>query len=444
MEEELGRRLCALAQVGAALVPGDLAAVLQPGDEQTRTAQNVRRKLETISVGSTVSRVLLVDQERRVRLDSAGLLPIGAEAPRLQFDRVEMAEAASGTPAASVLFAGPDGELYKSCYARAPGPIPLFVAVEGAADLFHTLHSLAGLYAVLLVAAMGLLVLLAFTVARGLAAPLARLSEDARSIGDGGLKRPIAVAGDDEIGRVARALDEMRLRLLARDEEQQMMLAGIAHEIRNPLGGMELFAGLLAEGVQDLPAETPAALRDELASSAARMRRELAYLSGVVNDFLAFARDAPPQQRDFQTHRFLTEVAELCRMEAHAHGVMVVVAPGVSSDAVVRMDDGQIRRALLNLTQNSVQASAAGQRVELAVELSDDSVTFRVRDDGPGMTAKQLQQALTPFFTTKEKGSGLGLPLVVKTARAHGGRLVMNTAPGQGCVALLILPRLAR
>lgn len=443
LEEELGRRLCALAAVAAAGVPADLALSLQEGDEDTRTAQNIRRRLQTVMAGGGAARVLLVDaDDRRVRSDSAGQLAIGAEAPRLRFDQVEMDRALMGTPTASVLFSGPDGALYKSCYAVVPDSSPtMLVAVEGAADLFKTLRTLAGLYAFLLAAALLLLVMVGYAVARSLARPLAVLADQARSMGEGNLIRPVVVPRHvQEIMDVGQAMDEMRLRLLARDQERQMMLAGIAHEVRNPLGGMELYAGILSETLMDLPPSVPAPIREEATNAVGRIRKELGCLSRVVNDFLSFARDQPPQRKTIHVVQLLEEVAALCITEAGNRGITLRVAEGIPADMIATLDEGQMHRALLNLVQNAIQASPSATTVELRARQQGQFLVLAVADEGPGMSPEALEQALTPFFTTKEKGTGLGLPLVVKIARAHCGRLEMKTSPGAGCTAELVLP----
>lgn len=438
LEAELGNRLCGLARVAATTVPADLVLALGAGDDDTRTAQNIRRRLEAVRVPG-VSRVMVVDAEQRVRMDLSGELPIGAEAPRLALDAVELSRARAGEPTASVLFQGRDGRQYKSCYAAVAGEGSLVVAVDGAADLFSTLTNLAGLYGLLAVLALVLLSALAFGVARTLTRPLSRLASEVRAVGQGRMDTPFTVGAEDEVGQVARALDEMRHALRARDEERQMMLAGIAHEVRNPLGGMELYAGILMETAADLPAETPAHLRDELTNAGGRIRRELSYLSGVVNDFLTFARDTPPQRKEVHALALLEGVASLVAPEAAARAVEVrAVTPG--GDVVLHVDEGLLKSALLNLAQNAVQACPPGARVELSARAEGDTVYVGVKDTGPGMTPEQLQSALTPFFTTKEKGTGLGMPLVVKIARTHGGRLDVVTSPGNGCHAQLVLP----
>lgn len=441
LEEELGKRLCAVATVVAQGIPKDLALALEPGDDETRTAQNIRRRLEQALQGTGVSRVLLVDPALTVHLETGSEFLIGAQMSRLSMDRVEMDRALAGTATPSVLFSGPDGTLYKSCYAPVPGDgPPLLIVVQGAADLFRTLTGLGILYLVLLALALGVLTSVAYAVARQIAVPLFKLSQDARVMGQGHLERPVSVVTDDEVGQVARALDEMRQQLRARDEERQMMLAGIAHEVRNPLGGMELYAGILAETVADLPGETPAHLTDELKNAVGRIRRELGYLGGVVNDFLSFARDVPAQRREVNVKSLMQEVLSLASAEATKRNTQLILSPAVDEKLSLQVDDGQVRGALLNLVQNAVQACPDNAKVELNAQRVDGMVALSVADNGPGMSQESLQKALTPFFTTKEKGTGLGLPLVVKTARTHGGRLDVKTSPGQGFTATMLLP----
>ena len=124
-----------------------------------------------------------------------------------------------------------------------------FVVVEGSAQYFAQLAA----FRRWLVAGGGmcmvLIAVLAAWLSRRMTGPLARLARAAEGIGRGDLTRPVAVETRDEIGYLAARLDEMRAALQARDERMQMMLAGIAHEVRNPLGGLELYAGLLREGL---------------------------------------------------------------------------------------------------------------------------------------------------------------------------------------------------
>ena len=224
----------------------------------------------------------------------------------------------------------------------------------------------------------------------------------------------------DEIGQLATRLDEMRQALRARDERMQMMLAGIAHEVRNPLGGLELYAGLLREGLAEQP---------ERLAEIARVEREIGYLKDVVTDFLEFARRPAPVLEAVPARELLDEVAELCRPRRRWPDV----AGGVRAVAWWRARDrAQLRRALLNLAKNAVAAAAPAGQVVLAARRDGARIAWEVRDSGPGVPDEIRDKIFTPFFTTRERGTGLGLAFVEEIARDHGGPVTVDRAPEGG------------
>src|SRR5262249_27645745 len=150
-------------------------------------------------------------------------------------------------------------------------------------------------------------------------------------------------------GQLAEAMDRMRVQLAERDARMQQMLAGIAHEVRNPLAGMTLFAGILQD---ELPEG------DERRGHVDRIRKELGYLERVVNEFLEFARRPRPELAAVPLDELLPEVAQLASTEA----ITVAVEP---TDLVAQVDRSQLRRALLNLAKNAVQAAAAADQTEV-------------------------------------------------------------------------------
>ena len=214
----------------------------------------------------------------------------------------------------------------------------------------------------------------------------------------------------------------MRVALRARDERLQMMLAGIAHEVRNPLGGIELFAGLLREDLVD-DADKLAHVR--------RIEKELGHLKAVVGDFLEYARRPKPERVPVRLAPLLTEVRDLIAADADAAGVKVVVDAGDGLRASA--DPGQLRRALLNLARNAVQATPAGGQVTLAsAPAAPGRVRLTVADTGKGIPADQIDRIFAPFFTTKEKGTGLGLAFVREIIADHDGTLSVASDPGAG------------
>ncbi|HYO69281.1 MAG TPA: HAMP domain-containing sensor histidine kinase, partial [Archangium sp.] len=321
-----------------------------------------------------------------------------------------------------VLFRGSDGRFYKTGYApvRREGQVVGAVAVEGSAAFFGPLARLSRSFAAASGVALGVLGLVAILTARGLARPLRRLMASALRIGRGDLTTPVPPEPTREIGVLARELEVMRGALESRDRQLKLMLAGVAHEVRNPLGGISLFSGLLAE---DLKAGAHA----EASGHVARIQHEVEYLQRIVEDFLAFAREQPLSRSPVAAPDLLTEASVLLAADAAAREVTVEV---VAEPAVLEADGSLLTAALVNMVKNAVQASPPGGKVRVTGRGEGRGYTIRVEDSGPGVPETERERIFEPFFTTREKGTGLGLPLSRKIARAHGGDLRLVALPG--------------
>ena len=430
LEDELAARLVAAAQGAAAALPVDRIARLEAGDEQTRTYGHLRARLDALAK-ATGTRLFVVRPDRTALADSTGWLRIGEWVPALERDRLEIAKAAGGKAIASqVMFEGSDGKLYKTGYAPLSDPEGKVVAVVGAdgtAASFATFNRFRRIISIVAIGGAVLGALVAAGASLSVTRPLTRLAEAARRIGRGDLETPLwPRRRRDELGMLRDTLEEMRRALHARDEERETLLAGIAHEVRNPLGALDLFAGLLAEELQDRPE----------ASHVARIRAELAALSKVVEEFLDYARTRPPLREPVDLSLLLAEVADLAAPIAAARQVSLTAEGGGSA----RADREQLRRAVLNLVRNAVEAAPAASEVVVVASADEGEARIEVRDRGPGLTPGARESLFRPFFTTKEKGTGLGLALAKKVIDAHGGALDLSDREGGGTVARLTVP----
>jgi signal transduction histidine kinase len=436
LEAELGTRLAAIAATAATNVRGKYLVDVGVGDDQDRSVLNTQRRLVAVLRESGVARVYVFDRDFRVKVSTDSDSPPGSEHHYAQLHRVEIERVLdAGIAAPTVLFSGKDGKKYLAAYApvRAAEDDPdivLALGVDASPTYFDRLAELRrSLYlygALLMVVVAGIAVLMATFITR----PVRKLATAAERIGRGELDVPIVRSSRDEIGLLAETMDAMRADLRARDERLQMMLAGVAHEVRNPLGGMRLFTSILRD---ELPEGAEA--RDHVA----RIDREVGYLETVVAEFLDYARRPKPELGRCELGGLVEEVLEVVGPDAEAAGVTLSRS---GPDRVACLGDaGQLRRALLNLVRNAIQA-AARTRAEVAVELSaGDEVAVRVSNGGTPIPADAVEHLFEPFFTTREKGTGLGLAFVRDIAVDHGGRVELERSDEDGTVFVLVLQR---
>jgi signal transduction histidine kinase len=422
LEEELSRRLEAAAGGAALQVLPEQIRGIGPGDERFLTYARLLRTLEQARGQLNVRRVALIAADRSGRGDTDGRIGLGAPAHEFSADAVEMARAAASGTAAAPLFFGYDGRPYKRAYARVGGlgDVAGFVVVEASAEYLVPLARFRRWLIVAGTLGLSLIVLATAVLARQLTRPLGRLTAAAERIGRGDLEAAVPIETRDEVGLLAARLDDMRLALRARDERLQLMLAGIAHEVRNPLGGLELYAGLLREGLSHDP--------DRLAELS-RIEREIKYLENVVTDFLEYARRPRPELGPVPLRPLFEEVVEVAAAGGKQGTAVTVDVP---EGLVVEADRGQLRRALLNLLRNALAAAGPGGRVVLAARPEGSAVACEVRDSGAGVAAPLREKIFEPFFTTGEKGTGLGLAFVREIVRDHGGEVGVDTAAEGG------------
>jgi signal transduction histidine kinase len=436
LEEQLGTALSQMASSVSSQLKAERIFALTSEDatpNESRTYKTLLGALDEIRMQTKVKRIFVFDEQGRARIDSGGpLVPMG-EAPELQRDALELRSVFSGHSAASqVLFFGVDGQPYKTGYA----PVSLNsqvvggVAIEGSAAFFGPLIQLRNALLVVGLCTFLLLTIAALWSARALSSPIQRLVTAALRIGQGDLLTRVAPEPTKELHVLSGELEFMRVALFQREEQLKMMLAGVAHEVKNPLGGIELFTGLLGE---ELVSERPNI--NDARSHAQKIQLELNYLKRIVDDFLTFAREHKLQKTTHDSLVLLGEARGLLLTEANEKSVALdVIGPSVK----LEVDHSLFIGALVNLTKNAIAASSSGQRVSLVGASMPGQFQIEIIDEGSGIPEDKLPHIFEPFFTTKEKGTGLGLPLTRKIVEAHGGRLSVTSEPRRTTFTILL------
>ncbi|MCE5269989.1 HAMP domain-containing histidine kinase [bacterium] len=441
LDRELGKGLVAVAGAVATRFEPELLASFRPGDEEFRSWQSYRAQLERMRQAAGLRRLLVFDLQFRSLLDTEPGLPIGTPLARLQYQRPEVEATLAGHPSASVLFRGDDGQWYKSGFAVVTGRDSAAVAVVAAdagADYLELVAGLGRWVILFVLLGAALTVAAGFFLARSVSRPVQRLVEAAERIGQGRLDRAVEVQrrAPREIGALAAAFNRMRQGLNEREESQRLMVASVAHEIRNPMSGIEMFAAL---------ARDEAAPGSEARGYIERVMSEVASLKLILNNFLEYARPAHPERESLDLESVAGGALDLVRPLAVERGAALELELDPQARTVFA-DRGQLARVLLNLLTNALQALPAGGvgRVRVASRpgLPGETVV-EVSDNGSGMDSATVEKVFQPFFTTRDTGLGLGLAIVKKTLEENGGSIQVESAPGRGSTFRLTLPSAA-
>jgi PAS domain S-box-containing protein len=230
----------------------------------------------------------------------------------------------------------------------------------------------------------------------------------------------------------ARKAAEERLAQQAALARLGQMAAVVAHEVKNPLAGIKGAMQVLMSRRASGDSES-AVMRDVVARIDA--------LNELIQDMMMFARPKPPRLTQVNMRHLLDEAVTMLRRDPIGSSLDVQVEGG---DGSITADPDLLRATVLNLLLNAAQAMDGRGRIRVTGERRDGTWAIEVRDSGPGIPAAIQQEVLEPFFTTKSRGGGLGLPIAKRVAELHGGSLSLTCPESGGTSVTVTLPAAAQ
>jgi signal transduction histidine kinase len=282
-------------------------------------------------------------------------------------------------------------------------------------------------------------------LARSLARPLSQLRAAAKRFGSGELDARAGLKRHDEFGELSQAFDEMADRVTQLIRSRQELLADVSHELRTPLARIRVALDLAADGTGDI--DLAREVLSEIAEDCAELERLIADVLQAARLDLAGRPAQVAAQRlhveEYDPVSLVQRVAERFRTEHPTRQLELRCShdlPPLNGDVML------IRRALHNLLDNAQKYSSAPALIVLSAERSAAEISLRVEDQGIGIAAEDLPQIGSPFFRTDRSrnrrtgGIGLGVSLSRKIVEAHGGTLVVESAPDRGTRVTLRLP----
>jgi signal transduction histidine kinase len=217
------------------------------------------------------------------------------------------------------------------------------------------------------------------------------------------------------------------------------MSAQIAHEIRNPLSSMSLDAELLGDEIDSVESIDLSQARSLLAS----MQEQVDILTHVIEDYLQFARIPEIRPEKVSLNALISGIIESMGPEFRQNAAEVL--PRLSRQMPeISLDSYQFRIALVNILRNSLEAMPKGGRIVVSTELRNGRVAVSLTDSGVGIHPDNIDKIFTPFFTTKDNGTGLGLSLAQQIIEKHGGDISCRSNTGEGTSFIIDLPLDAR
>lgn len=219
----------------------------------------------------------------------------------------------------------------------------------------------------------------------------------------------------------------------------QLLAAGVAHEIGNPLNSLTIHLQLLERRLRKLPEDDRDALLQPLEIAQEEIRR----LDSIVSQFLRAIRPAPLQRAPHDLNSLVRDAAEFLGPELKSRHILLELelAPGLP---VLDVDQDQLKQAFFNIIKNASEAMKQGGLLKIRTGADGDWVNITFADTGGGMTQETMARVFEPYFTTKKTGSGLGLMITQRVVRAHGGEVVLESDPGRGLRLTIRLPRRER
>lgn len=219
-----------------------------------------------------------------------------------------------------------------------------------------------------------------------------------------------------------------------------MLAAGVAHEIGNPLNSMNIHLQLLERKLKkSVPDLYEAELRDLIDTSTDEVKR----LDHIIDQFLKAIRPSQPQLEPTDVNELVKESMRFLEPEIKDRGISLTLELR-SALPLLQLDSDQIKQAFYNVVKNASQATSPGGSITVRSDLSDEHVSVIFTDTGEGISASEMSDVFQPYFTTKKSGTGLGLLIIRRIIREHGGDIKISSEKNKGTSVTISLPRFHR
>jgi signal transduction histidine kinase len=295
-----------------------------------------------------------------------------------------------------------------------------------------------------------LAILLSSWAAARVTRPVEQLAQAAQEVAAGNWNAQVEVSGRDELAQLADSFNRMTAELLGQKERlvQAERVAAwrelarrLAHELKNPLFPLQLTVENLVRARHQSPEQFEEVFRE----SSRTLLAEISNLKAIIGRFSEFSKMPQPQLQQVQVNDVIRGVAQLFRAQLEAPERARIHCELQLDQRIepVEADPELLHRAISNLVLNAMDAMPHGGTLTLRTRSEDSKVMIDVADTGSGLTTEECERIFTPYYTSKQHGTGLGLGIVQSVVSDHGGRICVESQPGRGTTFVIELPRMS-
>ena len=385
----------------------------------TKSIKNYFHDLFNSSSYSKIySEIFIFDAGLRVITHSDSNKILNVTEPRLFLNQNEIFSLEINNSITSLPFKGDDENWYLWGFNRLS--FNHWLAVRESAENFENVEQLSSTIWYFGLGGILLSIILGIIVSNSITKPIRKLVSFSDQIGKGNLKVKVPKNMKGELQVLTNALDKMRINISDNQKEKEKILAQIAHEIRNPLGGIELLTNLISEEDSDNPK------KDEYTD---RILNEISELKKLISSYLDYSKPTTPQPELVNIDELLSECKSIFDNDLNKNNIIFKVETQL--DEII-FDRSHLKNVFVNLIKNSIESIKENGEIIVKVFKSNNQSCISISDDGIGIKIGELENIFNPFYTTKTDGTGLGLSSCKKYCEDNSSQLTVEQLE-KGC-----------
>ena len=394
--EQMADQLNILSRITANQIDRDYVKLLQVGVPVKSTQDYFNSIFIKYTSVKPQLKMFIFDNNFKVIVHSDTSILLGTTEPRLLLNQNDIIQLKNDHSAVSLPFKGDDGKWYLWGFYKMNDIY--WLSIQESADKLEKVEDFSILFWIIGISGTIATIILGWIAAGSISKPIDRLVEFSSEIGKGNTSFPVPHKMKGEIEVLAGAMEKMRRELFNSQKEKENMLAQIAHEIRNPLGGIELLANLTREDILNNITRTE--YLDKILD-------EINGLKQLITSYLNYSRPVPSNPVWIDFNDFFCDLEKIFREKLIKKKIRLTFTDTVRT---IYFDPAHLRHIMMNLISNSIEAIQASGNISIYSLKENNNWKIIVKDDGPGIDKEDLGKIFEPFFTTRKNGQDWDYP----------------------------------